>query len=363
MEYNRIVNEPSKQIRAIAREALRGQWGGMFVAMLVYYLVTNFAQDVLDHFFTMPTPNYDVITEILGPQFHVSPTTGFGGGIYSFLLSGAFSLGLAYFTLTFLRTRQIDNGLFFEGFSNFGKAFWLSVLMAIKVILWSLLFIIPGIIAIYRYSMAFYVLADNPGWRAKDCIRESCRLMVGNKWKLFCLQLSFIGWSILAAIPGGIISEVVHTDSFAMVFVSLICSLPYIYLNGYMNTAEGVFYDLASEHLVIVRTEVGENPANDCNAEPKDQSDFTTYTNGNENGGNSYNEVSAQNVDYNVDYNEVTPDMTVTDNTESINEVVDAEYTENIDEVVDVDYTEVASDAEETVDSEPGNDENDDKEF
>ncbi len=67
--------------------------------------------------------------------------------------------------------------------------------------LWSLLFVIPGIIAAYRYSMALYVLIDNPELGALECLRRSKEMMRGNKFKLFVLELSFIGWILLATIP------------------------------------------------------------------------------------------------------------------------------------------------------------------
>lgn len=76
--------------------------------------------------------------------------------------------------------------------------------MFIYSMLWSILFIIPGIIASYSYAMTSFVLADNPEMSANEAIRESKRLMKGNKWKFFCLQLSFIGLMIIGALTLGI---------------------------------------------------------------------------------------------------------------------------------------------------------------
>lgn len=70
--------------------------------------------------------------------------------------------------------------------------------------MWSLLLVIPGIIATYRYSLAFYVLCDNPGMSVTECVNESKRLMDGHKGRLFCLHLSFIGWRLLSALTLGI---------------------------------------------------------------------------------------------------------------------------------------------------------------
>ena len=67
-----------------------------------------------------------------------------------------------------------------------------------------MLFVIPGIIASYSYSMMHFVMAENPDMRANEAIRESKRLMKGNKWRFFCLQLSFIGWELLSFLTLGL---------------------------------------------------------------------------------------------------------------------------------------------------------------
>jgi len=72
------------------------------------------------------------------------------------------------------------------------------------VFLWSLLLIIPGIIASLAYSMTFFILADEPELGASDALAKSKRMMRGYKWKYFCLNLRFIGWAILCVISLGI---------------------------------------------------------------------------------------------------------------------------------------------------------------
>lgn len=106
-------------------------------------------------------------------------------------------------------TRLIDGqkptvGTLFTGFSQYGAAIGSVVLRFVYTLLWTLLFIIPGIIAIYSYAMTSFVLADNPGMTANQAIKRSKELMKGRRWKLFCLELSFIGWSLLAVLTLGI---------------------------------------------------------------------------------------------------------------------------------------------------------------
>jgi len=71
-------------------------------------------------------------------------------------------------------------------------------------VLWSLLFIIPGIVKAYEYMMIPYLLADNPQMTKEQAFAESKRMMQGQKWKAFVLDLSFIGWYILSGLTLGI---------------------------------------------------------------------------------------------------------------------------------------------------------------
>ena len=77
-------------------------------------------------------------------------------------------------------------------------------MQAIFIFLWSLLFIIPGIVKSYSYAMCMYVKSDHPDYDWRACLDTSRQLMQGNKWRLFVLDLSFIGWYIVGAMVVGI---------------------------------------------------------------------------------------------------------------------------------------------------------------
>lgn len=68
------------------------------------------------------------------------------------------------------------------------------------------MFLIPGIIKAYSYSMSYFVLTDHPELSANEARKRSMQLMRGKKWKLFCLQISFIGWGFLILLTLGILS-------------------------------------------------------------------------------------------------------------------------------------------------------------
>lgn len=128
------------------------------------------------------------------------------GGIVSLLISGPLSLGISVVSLNIARQNAIEVNQLFGGFKNFGKAFLVNLLNGIFIVLWTLLFIIPGIVKTFSYSMSYYILADNPELSATEVRERSIELMRGNKWRLFCLEFSFIGWGILCVLTLGILS-------------------------------------------------------------------------------------------------------------------------------------------------------------
>ena len=71
--------------------------------------------------------------------------------------------------------------------------------------LWSLLFVIPGVIKSYEYRMVPYLLAEHPEMGSSEVLARSKEMMAGNKWETFVLDLSFIGWALLGAITMGIV--------------------------------------------------------------------------------------------------------------------------------------------------------------
>ncbi len=88
--------------------------------------------------------------------------------------------------------------------SDFGGTFLLGLMTTIFTFLWGLLFIIPGIVKAYSYSMSQYIKADNPEYDWQECIDASKEMMNGHKGELFILDLSFIGWFIVGALVAGV---------------------------------------------------------------------------------------------------------------------------------------------------------------
>lgn len=117
------------------------------------------------------------------------------------LMKIVLSAGFSLVCLNAARRLPASAGTLFDGFSVFFRVIWLNVVIGVFVFLWSLLLIVPGIIAGYRYRFALYILLDDPTKGALECIRESKELTCGHKGELFVLDLSFLGWALLGAIP------------------------------------------------------------------------------------------------------------------------------------------------------------------
>ena len=119
-----------------------------------------------------------------------------------YLFQGIIAFGLITTLVKCIRNES--EGWFADAFGGFRRPLgllWLTVLMGLKIFLWTLLFVIPGIVAAFRYSVAWYVKAEDPEMGANACLKRSGEIMKGRKRKLFVFSLSYIGWMLLAFLP------------------------------------------------------------------------------------------------------------------------------------------------------------------
>lgn len=116
----------------------------------------------------------------------------------------------------------------FHGFKDgYGRIVKVMFFRDLFIFLWSLLFVIPGIVKSYAYRLVPYILAENPGISKDEALKESNRLMMGNKWRVFVLDLSFLGWNILSVMTLGI--------------------LGIFYVSPYMNGTNAALYEALKE--------------------------------------------------------------------------------------------------------------------
>jgi len=136
------------------------------------------------------------------------------------IVSLTLGVGYSVFLLNTLHAAAEYKDLF-KSFRMILRVIGIYLLMIIFIFLWSLLLIIPGIIAAYRYRQAIYIMLENPDMKIGACIKASKELMRGHKWELFVLDLSFIGWALLAGIASSIGSLVGFPELSYIVFVYL----------------------------------------------------------------------------------------------------------------------------------------------
>jgi len=127
--------------------------------------------------------------------------------IVSFVVTTLFLYGTTkmYIETARNQTPKTDEILTIGFKESQGRSLVLSFLISLFSALWALLFIIPGIVKAYAYSMSFYLLHREPGIEALESIGLSKQLTRGNKWSLFILDLSYLGWYILGVFTLGIL--------------------------------------------------------------------------------------------------------------------------------------------------------------
>lgn len=158
--------------------------------------------------------------------------------VVGFIIAGPLLVGQAIYLIDMVETnsdgKKIE--LVIEGFKkSFVNSFLAMLLVGVFTFLWSLLFIIPGIIKYYAYAMTPYIIAEDPEIDAMAAIAKSQEMMRGHKMELFILQFSFIGWYLLAALTFGV---------------------GFIFLLPYVKTAEANFYvELRGKKVVVAEIE------------------------------------------------------------------------------------------------------------
>ncbi len=168
------------ELKANAKAQIKGKIGILFLITLIIGAISGIASYVLG---LIPVAGSLAASIIVTPAFALSTVR-----VYLNVVNGG----------------TPEAGDSFSGFDDFWSAFKVNFLVGLYTFLWSLLFVIPGIVKSFSYSMALYILAENKGKSASECIEESKKMTDGHKAELFVLGLSFIGWAMLCVITLGI---------------------------------------------------------------------------------------------------------------------------------------------------------------
>lgn len=222
-------------VKMQVKELLRGRWGGLFLGLLLFWLVSavptfisSWATGASSIVYSGFSGNY---YDPYSYSYSVSPWAVLGSiSIFSYLIPLAASILLAWplevsvdgMFLKFLRNQNPPATSVFDAFQYYGSAVLGMLWRYLFTFLWSLLFLIPGIVKAYSYQMMTYIIAENPNIGYRQAMKLSMRMTDGYKMQLFVLDLSFIGWTILASFTLGIL---------------------YIWLAPYMYSVRAAYYE------------------------------------------------------------------------------------------------------------------------
>lgn len=220
--------------RTNAREALRGNWGvAMLVSLLAGIISGGGSGGGVNFQFNVDVSDFSELSMELSGGAGALLTGLFSvlGIVLAILavalllvfmaLSGVMALGESRYNLNLIDRKEAEVRDLFTQFYRFKDAFVMEGLRTLFITLWSLLLVIPGIVASYSYAMAPYILLEDPYCSGSEALARSKAMMYGNKLDLFLLDLSFFGWTLLCLLTGGI---------------------GYLWLNPYQKASRASFY-------------------------------------------------------------------------------------------------------------------------
>lgn len=264
----------AKDFRFYAREALKGRWikaGG--VGLLAALLGASIDMSGSAGSFGSSAQNSSNLAEQFGGFSGSSAGSAVSAvflavflgvalvflvwAIVMLVIGGATTLGFAKYNLNLVDDKDPKLKDIFSQYDRLGTGFGMQFFRMLFITLWSLLLVIPGIIATYSYSMTAYILCENPQMTAREAIKKSKELMKGNRWRLFCLEISFIGWDLLAVLAIVLVTVMFMPTMFVMaagsaaftvaivVWIIVIIAVSVVVgmlLSPYISVSTAVFY-------------------------------------------------------------------------------------------------------------------------
>ena len=202
----------SKELRAKAWESLKGKYWLAFAVTIIAGLIgsisnvfVSFAQELSEVLGLVDPAELDATMQagalVLNGVVAVSAIIGLILGIF---VTDPLTVGVCNYFIKNTDSKPSISETF-SGFKvSYGRNVGTLLLVGIKTVLWTLLFVIPGIIKSFEYAIIPYILADEPEISSKDAFKKAKQMMKGNKWRLFKLEFSFIGWTLLCILTFGL---------------------------------------------------------------------------------------------------------------------------------------------------------------
>lgn len=198
------------QLKREAKEIVRGAHVSAYLFTFLYLIIVtvlNLISTYLDgtalsymefYFPDVPVP------EFLSRVVQLPGTVVLFVSVLVWLLLTVLAAGCNLYHLGIRRGEEMGYTTLFDGFSFVGKVILLQLVMTLFITLWTMLFVIPGLIASYRYRFAMYNLCENPEMGVMEALAMSCSQTQGYKMDLFVLDLSFLGWNMLGVLTLGV---------------------------------------------------------------------------------------------------------------------------------------------------------------
>jgi uncharacterized membrane protein len=234
---------------------------------LVFLLLTSLLPSLLECIYDAPTTNItveisqayynldvDLVNDLVAQYFtSTAGMVAIGCSILMTLFAVVITVGYRFYTMNLARNQAAGYDDLGYGLNFVGKVILVWLLECVYIFLWSCLFVIPGIIAFYRYRLAFYALLDDPSISPSEAIRRSKILTLGRKKDLFVLDLSFLGWMILVGVCGTIGQTIGQwlfgtgiTGTIISVLLAFAAYLPLgLWVTAYQQLAEVYFYEFS----------------------------------------------------------------------------------------------------------------------
>lgn len=200
-----------QQVKEQAKIIMKRNYWKMFVVTLLAGLLTGEKTTIIERVQNFASTNisYDTSPIFYSSNFQYIFYTFISiasilGILYTIFIGNVIVVGKSRY---FIKNHDVNPelGEIFSGFKgNYLNVVKIMFLMNLKILLWLFLFIVPGFIKAYEYSMIPYLLAENPNLSAFQAFSLSKQMTTGQKMDLFVLDLSFLGWIILGLICCGI---------------------------------------------------------------------------------------------------------------------------------------------------------------
>lgn len=202
------------ELKERAKRTMDGQYWKMVVVALVYlilsYVRATWGQQLI---FELLNSLFMSLFTILIPYLLLIA--------FRFLISNPILVGIKAYYIQATKEQATYSTLGYAFQNNYWNIVKIMAIRDIKQILWTLLFIIPGVIKQYEYAMIPYLLAEDSSLSMDEAFSTTKQMMTGNKFNLFILELSFILWNILCIFT---------------------CGIGYLFLNPYLLATYTQFY-------------------------------------------------------------------------------------------------------------------------